>query len=130
MPASDPVRQAVDVARTVSERLMPDDATVERWSHGSFDEGDPYSSDGGWSEVASTKGRVDVVGQESDQQIAERYAIAEPLAARLPAGTDVRADDRVTVGGHTMIVRVVQQPSYRADLRVVGDAAHPDRKAG
>lgn len=120
----DPWRQVEASAQAVSERYMSQAATVERWSDGTFDPANPGQTGEGWTQVGDeTTGRIDLAGSRAeDRVVAELHDLAEVIAAILPAGTDVQQEDRVTVGGQQMIVRAVQQPSYDAHTRVIGES--------
>lgn len=116
------VRNAVAVARGVSEGLMPDEATVERWTDGTFDAQNPGNADGSWVTEHVGSGRVDLISDRGiDRRVANEFNIVEPVAAVLPAEWDVRQSDRVTVGDVVLRVRAVQVASYRAHLRVIGE---------
>lgn len=124
MPRSSTTGDPVAAARAVSERHMPETATVERWSDGTFDPDDPGGTGEGWNQVGeTTKGRVDLAGDRaSDRQVAAMHDLAEVIAAVLPSGTEVAQKDKVTVGTVSLIVRAVQRPTYDADTRVIGES--------
>ena len=123
MVRPDPARQVVATAQAVSRRYMGDVATVERWTDGAFDPDDPGNVGEGWTQVgATTNGRAgELSDRGQDRMVAEQHDIVEPVYAALPVGTDVQVDDRVTVGDIVMIVRVVQEPSYDAHVKVIGE---------
>lgn len=120
----DPIGTAgiVDAARGVSEAHMPEHATVERWHDGTFDPSDPGAAGGRWEQVTATVGRVDLAGQRAtDRTVAGLRDLTEPIVVTMPAGTDVAKGDRITCGGYRVVVRVVQRPSYLADVRAIGE---------
>ncbi len=123
MARPDPWRQVAATAQAVSERYMNEVATVERWSDGTFDPNDPGGTGEGWTTIATTVGRLDLASNRAeDRMVAEQHSLAEVIAAVLPAGTDARQEDRVTVGGVSLIARAIQNPSYDAHIRVVGES--------
>lgn len=122
MARTDVARQAVATARKVSESLMPDVATVETYSDGTFDPDDPGSTGEGWTTTTTTTGRAgELSDRGSDRMVAEQHDIVNPVYAALPIGTTVAVGNRVTVGDIVMIARVVQEPTYDAHLRVIGE---------
>ena len=117
----------LEALRLDAEDVLPDDATVERWSDGTFDPDDPGDTGEGWTVEVSTSGRVANVGERGrDRDVADRHDIAAPKVATLPYDTDVQVGDRVTVAGASMIARVVDRHSFSTATRVIGESEGAD----
>jgi len=114
----------ITAMRTTADLALPDTVVISRRTVAS-------DGAGGWSETwataATVAGRLmpkyQISGSEG-QQAGQIQAVAQWVAT-LPAGTDLRAGDRVTVAGRTFEVQAVLSAgvawriSVRADLREV-----------
>ena len=110
--------------RTTADLALPDTVVISRRTTAS-------DGAGGWSETWATSATVagrlmpkyQISGTEG--QAAGQIQAAAQWACTLPAGTDLRAGDRVTVAGRTYEVQAVLSAgvawriSVRADVREV-----------
>ncbi|MBI4496310.1 MAG: head-tail adaptor protein [Chloroflexi bacterium] len=105
--------------RTSLEESLPDTAVVQRVTRTADDMGGFTES---WAAAGTAACRVAPLGSRTPEErvFAERIAPDVPWVITLPQGTDVTAEDRVTVGARTFEVLGVLAPrSWEIGRRVV-----------
>jgi hypothetical protein len=98
--------------------ILTDEVVVER--RGRVPDGEGGFTLGAPVDVYRGKGSVEVAGlTPQEQDIAGRYQVSQMFAIQVPAGTDVRATDRVLWSGHTYEVIGPRGPTTVEILREV-----------
>ncbi len=103
--------------RRVAEANLNEMAVVTRQGEAASD------GMGGWGDASQVAGtlrcrRVSTLSQP-EQRIAERMAVVRPWIVHLPAGSDVREQDTLTISGDVLEVVHVARSSWEAVRRVL-----------
>ena len=108
--------------RALAQRGMPDAFQVLRPSVAQDDEGALRPPT--YTVVAQGQGQLMAIAPGSQEQLlAERLQVIQPAAALLPAGTDVRVTDGLSIGGGSFqVVGVGPHGLYEAAVSVLLEA--------
>lgn len=109
--------EALASLRTLAGYGLPESVQVQRATRTQDGYGGQTEA---WASVATVAGRVAVTGQRPDErEIAAQVQSAVTYTVTLPAGTDVRARDRLAVGTRTFEVAGVVAGSWEVVRRCV-----------